>query len=409
MPLPSPAGELFDLIVIGAGISGLSLAHPALQAGWTTLVLEQEQRPGGCVHSHRFGGTLAGFWLELGAHSAFNSYGQVLAALQAAGGLAQLQPRAKVRFQLYADGAPRRIVAQLHLLELLGAPLRLTRHRKTGRSVAEFYRPLVGPRNYAAVFAPAFDAVLCQPAADFPAEALFRSRPRPRRKDVPRGFTLPGGLQTLAEILARQPGLHVQLGQAVQHIDRDAGCFRVSTAQHSYQARHLALATAAPAAAALLATHFPALAGLLAEIDTATVESVGVAVPAGFITLPPVAGLIGRAAPFYSVVSRDTTPDPHYRGLTFHFRPGRLDAVAQRECITQVLNLPRSALTANNVITKTNQLPALRLGHDARIARLDQALVGTGLALTGNYFSGVALEDCAQRSLAEWNRLRQDA
>lgn len=402
----------FDLIIIGAGVSGLSLAQPAARAGWKTLVLEQALQPGGCLHSHRFSGPLAGFWLELGAHSAFNSYSRLLAALESAGGLSQLQPRAKRRFRLYADGAIHSIFSQLSLMELLGAPLRLARlrlarHRKAGRSVAEFYRPIVGRRNYTAVFAPAFDAVLCQPAGEFPAEALFR--PRTRRKDLPRGFILPGGLQTIAEILAHQPGLDLKLGQTVRSLHRSGPVFAVQTERQEYRARRLALATPASVAATLLAGVFPALAATLAEISVVTVESVGVALPAAQIALPPLAGLIGRNQAFYSVVSRDTAPDPRYRGFTFHFRPGALNQDAQLNSVAAVLNLPRAALTADNVIAKTNSLPALRPGHDVRIAQLDRGLAGSGLALTGNYFYGVALEDCVLRSLGEWSRLRRES
>ena len=40
-----------DLLIIGAGISGLSMAHYAAAAGLNVLVLEQEDRVGGCLHS----------------------------------------------------------------------------------------------------------------------------------------------------------------------------------------------------------------------------------------------------------------------------------------------------------------------------------------------------------------------
>ena len=401
----SPA-PIRDLIIIGAGVSGLSMAQEAARAGWKTLLLEQDNRPGGCLHSHRFTGELDGFWLELGAHSAFNSYGNLLALLESAGALDRLQRRAKVSFRLYAEGAVRSIPSQLSFTELLLAPFRLLGLSKTGRNVADYFGHIVGPRNYRAVFEPAFSAVICQPAGEFPADSLFN--PRPRRKDVPRGFTLPGGLQTLAEIFAQQPGVNIEFGQTVQEVRREDDAFVVRTESGAHFARSLCLATPAAAAAGLLQIGFPALAERLAEISTALVETVGVAVPKSALQLPPVAGLIGRNQAFYSVVSRDVVPDERYRGFTFHFRPGGLDAAGQRDCIAQTLNLPRDRLTTANVVSKTNQLPALRVGHGERTRDVDRMLAGTRLALTGNYFTGVAIEDCVIRSRQEWVRLQQE-
>ncbi|MDG4559507.1 MAG: FAD-dependent oxidoreductase [Candidatus Contendobacter sp.] len=395
-----------DLLIIGAGISGLSMAHDAARAGWDVLVLETDQRPGGSLCSHRFGGALDGFWLELGAHSGFNSYGNLLAILESVRALDRLQPRAKVGFRLFADGAVRSIPSQLNFSELLLAPFRLLRAKKAGHSVADCYGRIVGPRNYAAVFEPAFDAVICQPAAEFPADSLFR--PRPRRKDVPRGFTLPGGLQTVADILAGQPDIHVEFGQTAREIWRAGGNFQVRTDQGEYAARALCLATPVAVAAELLRTEFPDLAAALARIRTAAVESVGVALPADGVALPLVAGLIGRNETFYSAVSRDTAPDTRHRGFTFHFRPGVLDDEGKLNRIAQVLNVPRDTFDAGNVAMRTNRLPALRVGHGEWMGAVDRALAGSRLALTGNYFAGVAIEDCVTRSRREFERLRRE-
>jgi UDP-galactopyranose mutase len=45
------------------------------------------------------------------------------------------------------------------------------------------------------------------------------------------------------------------------------------------------------------------------------------------------------------------------------------------------------------------------LGHDRTVHELDRLLAGQRLALTGNYFSGLAIEDCVLRSRAEWRRV----
>ena len=392
----------YDLLIIGAGISGLSMAHSAAAAGLKVLILEQERQAGGCLHSHRFSGELDGFWLELGAHSVFNSYGNLLAMLEAARALDRLRPRVKVGFRMLADGVVRGIPSQLHFSELLLAPFRLLGLKKAGRSVADYFGRIVGPRNYATVFEPAFNAVICQPAGEFAAECLFN--PRPRRKDFPRSFTIAGGLQTIAEALAND--LPVQYGQTVQATQQTDEGFSIATDDGEYRARSLCLATPAAEAARLLQHDFPELSAALAQIQTAWVESVGVAIPKASLKISPVAGLIGRNAAFYSVVSRDTVPDPAWRGFTFHFRPGALDESGKLDCIARILGLPRQELT--NVVSKTNQLPALRVGQSDLIGAVDRALAGTRLALTGNYFTGVAIEDCVTRSRTEWERLRRE-
>lgn len=393
-----------DLLIIGAGISGLSMAHYAAAAGLNVLVLEQEDRVGGCLHSHRFGGEMDGFWLELGAHSGFNSYGNLLAILERVGLLGRLQRRVRVGFRLLVGGAVKSIPSQLYFPALALAPVRMLGLIKTGRTVAEYYGHIVGRRNYAAVFEPAFDAVICQPAGEFPADSLFQ--PRPRRKDVPRGFTLPGGLQTIADTLAGQMGFSIELGQSAREIRRDGKGWVVRTDRGEYGARALCLATPVATATQLLRAPFSEVAGRLAEIEIAQVESIGVALPAARLSLPPVAGLIGRGEPFYSVVSRDTVSDAHWRGFTFHFRPGVLGEERKLERIAQVLGIDQALLESGNVVSKLNQLPALRVGHGERATELNQALAGYRLALVGNYFSGVAIEDCVTRSRTEFERLR---
>ncbi|HAO33292.1 MAG TPA: amine oxidase [Candidatus Competibacteraceae bacterium] len=393
-----------DLLVVGAGISGLSMAYYAAEAGLKVRVLEQEQRPGGCLHSHRFGDA-SQFWLELGAHSAFNSYGNLLALLESAQALDRLRKRAKVGFRMFVDGKVRGIPSQLSIPNLLPAPWRLRGASKVGRTVAEYYGRIVGQRNYEAVFGPAFDAVICQPAGDYPAESLFQARPR--RKDVPRGFTMEGGLQTIADLLSARPDLAVERDRAVRAVRREGETFIIQTDQGDYTARALCLATPVAVAVGLLKGAFPAVAGLLAEIGTATVETVGVALPADRLRLPPVAGLIGRNQPFYSIVSRDTVPDARWRGFSFHFRPAVLDEQGRLDCIARVLNVPKAELGSKNTVFKINQLPALRVGQGKRAIRLDIALAGTRLALAGNYFGGVAIEDCVTRARAEFERLQR--
>jgi protoporphyrinogen oxidase len=53
----------------------------------------------------------------------------------------------------------------------------------------------------------------------------------------------------------------------------------------------------------------------------------------------------------------------------------------------------------------TAQLPALRTGHPELVQKIDAALAGGHLAITGNWFLGVSIEDCLTRSHQEHERL----
>ncbi|MEW8047686.1 MAG: protoporphyrinogen oxidase, partial [Candidatus Thiodiazotropha sp.] len=138
-------------------------------------------------------------------------------------------------------------------------------------------------------------------------------------------------------------------------------------------------------------------------IEMASIESHAVLVRADRVRLPPLAGIIGVDDDFYSVVSRDPVPDETYRAFTFHFRPNGLDEAGRMTRISEVLGLDMQAVESH--VGCSNRLPALRLGHHERISWIDNALQGGSLALTGNWFSGVSIEDSLIRSNQECQRL----
>ena len=88
--------------------------------------------------------------------------------------------------------------------------------------------------------------------------------------------------------------------------------------------------------------------------------------------------------------------------MAFHFRPG-LGREARLHRMAEVLRLPVEEL--GQVIEARRTLPAPALGHGDLVAEMDRCLAGGRLALTGNYFAGLAIEDCVQRSVSEWRRV----
>lgn len=389
----------FDCIVVGAGASGLVAASRMARAGRNTLVLEAGQRLGGCIQSWR---PEEGFWLELGAHTAYNSYGPLLEALADRGRLGELLRREKLGYSFcLPDG---RLQSPIRRLNFLEAALRLPfgiGRPKAGRTVAQWFGGLLGKHNYRRLLAPAFAAVLSQPADSFPAEWLFRRKPR--MKQAPRKFTFSGGLQGLLEAVAENAPFQVRTGAGVQAIARTPEGFSLKAGDQDLACRQLILAVPVDVAAVLLAQTHPDVARILQSFPMSSSEALGVVLAAEATHLAPVAGLIGDDDDFWSVVTRDPVPHGVYRGFTFHFRPGRLGREEKIERAATVLGVPRAAFV--HVAEAVNRLPAPGVEHPRRAAEVDALLAGEPLALVGNYLNGLSIGDCAERAARETDRL----
>jgi UDP-galactopyranose mutase len=400
--------EKTDVIVVGGGISGIAFAWKAATAGRSVLLLEGSDRIGGCLHSHRGPG---GHWYELGAHTAYNSYGGFLEIAAATGAAAQIVQRgpARARFgylrgDAYEWLSPPALLKRFNWLEIaLHGPLGMLRG-KAGRTMAEYYGGLLGPGNYRRWLKPFLAAVPSQDADGFPAEgpgSLFKKRPR--RKEYPRSYGFTGGLQTVCDAALRTPGITAQTGAPVTRLAPAGAGFVATTADgRAFEAPLAALATSIDAAAAILRGDFPDLAQAVGGVKTVTVDSWGVVLPSARCWMPEVAFVIPADDLFLSAVTRDPFPDPGHRSFTFHFRSGQTCEERLRR-MAEVLRVPAAELGEPQ--KRRTVLPAPALGHDRVVAELDRQLAGRRLALTGNYFQGLALEDCVQRSFAEYARL----
>ncbi|RII28535.1 MAG: amine oxidase [Geobacter sp.] len=394
--------ERYDLIVIGAGISGLSLAHYCQRAGLKTLVIERSERIGGCFNSHSFSGDAAGFWLELGAHTCYNSYGNLIGIMEQCALLDRILAREKVSFRMLVDSGIKSIPSQLSFLELFASVWHIFTQEKKGASVASYYATIVGKKNFDRVFAPAFNAVVSQRANDVPADMLFKKRPR--RKDILKSYTLVGGLQTITDTIARNPGITTMTGTDVTGITFDGSSYRLTTADGTtFEATTLALATPPPEASRLLQGVAPELSPFLARIPCETIETVGVAVQKDALRIAPLAGIIAVNDIFYSAVSRDTVPHESQRGFSFHFKAGTADQEGKLRRISEVLGVKRETL--RHVATQENRLPSPVVGHGEITDGIDRLIAGRRLLVTGNYFAGMAIEDCVSRSRSEFERL----
>ena len=103
------------------------------------------------------------------------------------------------------------------------------------------------------------------------------------------------------------------------------------------------------------------------------------------------------------MVSRDVVPHKQLRGFTFHFAPNLLNYDEKIDRIADILGIQQHSI--KYIKEATHTLPSFRLGHDKWLARTNQLLSEIDLILTGNYFSGVSIEDCLSRSKQQFFRL----
>lgn len=388
----------YDIAILGAGISGLSLAHLCAKKGFKVLLLEKDKRIGGCLHSPQFDD----FWIELGAHTCYNSYTGLIKILEDCHATNLIIARQKVPFKMLINGNIKSIISQLNILEILGSFPKIFFIKKRGTAVSSYYRSIIGKRNYEKVLRPAIKAVLSQEVDDFPTDLLFKKRKR--RKDILKKFTFKNGLQTIANIIESQENISIIKEENVTSINYEKERFYLFTDNNSFESSFLALSIPPSEASMLLKMPFPNISNLLSTIKISRVNTTGVIIRKRFIkNFPQFAGLIPLSDNFYSVVSRDTIEHSEFRGFTFHFKPDITDHNLRIKRVSDLLRINLKQI--EHIIEKENIVPSLKVGHNDLIRKIDEQLSKIPLFLTGNYFEGMAIEDCILRSKKEYERL----
>jgi protoporphyrinogen/coproporphyrinogen III oxidase len=132
------------------------------------------------------------------------------------------------------------------------------------------------------------------------------------------------------------------------------------------------------------------------------IDSVGVVLPRENCWMPECAFVVPVDDVFFSAVTRDPFPDARNRAFAFHFKGG-LSREERLRRVSEVLRVGAGEL--GETVEKRLVLPSPALGHGEIVAEIDRVLAGGRLAVTGNYFAGLAIEDCVLRSNDEWKRV----
>lgn len=449
-----------EVVVIGAGISGLSAARLLRSKGHEVAVFDEGDIAGGRMRSERIGG----FLMEHGANSMVGpapAVDKLVAALDVTGEEIPHGSEARNRYLVRA-GLARALPVDpggffmsgfftvAGRLRLLMEPFVTARsddetiaafaRRRLGREMLDYVMdPLVGglyagdpeQLSVSAVF-----PRLKQLERRFGSVILGALRSRYRRTGGPdaqapgtrRLFSFREGMGTLPHVLARQLAGDLHSGHRVEAVRRGpGGRFRVrvrsGAAARWIMADSVVIALPAYAAAEALEGLDPPLAEALAQIAHPPLSVVFLGYRASAVA-HPLDGL-GALMPavekrgvlgilFSSTLFPGRAPSQHVALTAFVggarqpqlalLAPDELAELAQREV--------RELLEARAVpaLVRTRRwrrgLPQPGVDHAARLTRI--AAIESehaGLFLTGNYFSGVSTAACIEQAFATAGRV----
>lgn len=438
-----------DVLVVGAGISGLVAAHRMQRAGLTVAVLEAAERPGGVIRSVAQQGRL----YEKGPNSALDTsplIGQLVEELGLAERLRWASTIADRRYVL-RNGVPMalptspaaflgtRLFSISAKLALLREPFVPPGDPALEESIAAFVRRRLGSEFLDYAIDPFVSGVYAGDPERISVQAAFpklhaleqrwrslirgqifgaaeRRRQQAVAKNSARSFSFDGGMQVLTDALAA--GLNkLHLQTRVGAFSRDAnGGFRVQASvqgePRSWYARQLVLATPADTAAALLQPHAVDAAAALREIDYAPVATVasayaragiGHALDGFGVLVPRVERRRLLGVLFSSSMFDGRAPEAEVMLTSFvgGMRQPPLAALPEDELAAlvqgehQALLGARQAPLFQQVTRWPRAIPQYTLGHGGRLARAQAALSGLpGLHYCANWLGGVAVGDC---------------
>ena len=446
-----------DVIVVGAGLSGLTAAFRLTQQGFRVQVIEPAARPGGVIGSIRRDGVL----YERGPNSGLDTtplVNELLAAAGIAGERVDASAAAARRYIL-RDGAltplptspPAFITSPLFSwrakLALLREPFIAPAAPDAEETVAAFVRRRLGAEFLDYAIEPFVAGIyagdpdrLSVPAA-FPRLAALEQKygsliggqikgARERRKRAEKAknaavsFSFREVMQTLTDALAR--GLSIDFGVRAAGLRR-AGAGIVIECERGAErfelhARSVVLAVPAHAAAGIIGSLAPEAVPALRAIEYPPVASVAgcyrradVAHPLdgfGFLAprreSPPILGCLFSSSMFDGRADASTVLLTTFVGGV---RSAPLALKAEDELAADVAAALQRYLGARRPLWQAvncwpRAIPQYTLGHLQRIAAVERAeAANPGLRFCANWRGGVSVADCIKSAHAATEEL----
>jgi protoporphyrinogen oxidase len=394
--------KIYDCIIIGSGLSGLSFAHQLKKENQDILILEKNDFIGGQIHSTKH---FNGFVSELGSHSCYNSYTSLLKIAKEADYESEIFQLEKIGMKLYHDNRIKSIFSQINFLSLFLHGPRIFFSDKKGKSVKEFYSRIVGKRNYDHLFSKMFRAVIVQKPDDYPAGFMMKKR-KERSKGISYKFSFKNGLQSFLQRIIDVNRLEIALNAEVVKISGKGDVYETTTKEGvKYISKNIAIGVDPSKASELIKDIEEDVAEYLKSIPTFLSESHNVVIRKDATPLERMSFIISLSDRFMSVVTGDVRNHPKYRTFTFNFERGQYDEASRIKLICEVLQIKEEDILEQSFIQHI--LPSLRVKHTDIIPDIEKLRKQDSLFLLGNFFYGLALEDCVNRSLAEYERFNK--
>lgn len=273
------------ICIVGAGLTGLALAHELAKRGVEHVVLEAADRPGGVIRSARVDGRV----LDFGPQR-LRMVGAMEALVSELGLEDELiyAPRS-LPLYMYADGALREVPFSLRSLvtgnlltwrgklRLLGEPL--IAGPRADETVGTFLTRKLGKEAYKRLAGPLYGGLYASDPAEMMVGismagllrdlGVHRSLLWPlvrRREAVAAPFSFRGGLQVLTDALHAAHAGSVRLACPARRLVRSGSEWRIETPAGRIEADNVVLTCAAAEAAKLLAYPAPDAARRLAAL-----------------------------------------------------------------------------------------------------------------------------------------------